>query len=125
MRRGLVATAVVGALASSPVRARAEELPPRTIGFVFGVLSVTRAHAKRLGDGYYQYGMHAAWQPTATDRRWGWTIRWGTMGGTLYSGTAAQIDTELHTMQIDLAAGLRFRPWDTPTRYLAARVGGE
>ena len=125
MRRALVATAVIGALASSPSRARAEELPPGTIGFVFGVLSGTGADAKRLGFGYYQFGMQAAWQPTSTDRRWGWTVRWGTMFGTLYGGSAAQIETELHTMQMDLTAGLRFRPWATPTRYLTARVGGE
>lgn len=124
MRRALVATAVVCGLAM-PRAARADELPKGAIGFVFGVLSGTGADAKRLGYGFYQFGMQASWQHTNTDRRWGWSLRWGTMFGTLYSGTAAQIDSQLHTMQMDLTAGLRFRPWKTPSRYLTARVGGE
>ena len=121
MRRVLAACVVV-ALASP---ARAEELPPGTIGFVFGVLSGTGADAKRLGFGFYQFGMQAAWQPQATERAWGWSVRWSTMFGTLYNGSAAQIDSQLHTMQMDLQVGLRFRPWKTPSRYLTARVGGE
>jgi hypothetical protein len=125
MRRALVATTVVAALALSPSRGRAEELPPGTIGFVFGVLSGTGADAKRLGFGFYQFGMQASWQPTTTDSPVGWSIRWGTMFGTLYNGTAPQIESELHTMQMDLMVGVRFRPWKTPTRYLTARVGGE
>ena len=123
MRRALAACVVL-ALAS-PAPARAEELPPGTIGFMFGVLSGTGADAKRLGFGFYQFGMQAAWQPQATERAWGWSVRWGTMFGTLYNGSAAQIDTQLHTMQMDLQVGLRFRPWKTPSRYLTARAGGE
>jgi len=122
MRRALAAAAIVGALAS-PVAA--DPLPPGTIGFLFGVLSGTGADAKRLGYGYYQFGMQAAWQPAATERSWGWSLRWSTMFGTLYNGTAPQIDTQLHTVQMDLQAGLRVRPWDTPSRYLTAHVGGE
>jgi hypothetical protein len=122
MRRTLVVTAVLAGLASS---ARAEPLPQGTLGFVFGVLSGTGADAKRLGYGFYQFGMQAAWQPAYTERRWGFTVRAGTMFGTLYSGSAAQIDSQLHTMQMDLSVGLRFRPWLTPSRYLTARVGGE
>jgi len=129
MRRALVATAVLGALvlpaAVRAPRAYAEELPPGTIGFLFGVLSGTGADAKRLGFGYYQFGMQAAWQPTSTDRPIGVSIRWATMFGTLYTGTAAQIESELHTMQMDLSLGLRVRPWKTPTRYLTVRAGGE
>lgn len=125
MNRVLLVGAVLGVLAGRAPSARAESLPPGTIGFVFGVLSGTGADAKRLGFGYYQFGMQAAWQPTATERRWGPSVRWATMFGTLYSGTAAQIDSQLHTMQMDLMVGLRFRPWNTPTRYLTARVGGE
>lgn len=122
MRRTLVVTAMLAGLASS---ARAEPLPQGTLGFVFGVLSGTGADAKRLGYGFYQFGMQAAWQPAYTERRWGFTVRAGTMFGTLYSGSAAQIDSQLHTMQMDLSVGLRFRPWLTPSRYLTARVGGE
>jgi hypothetical protein len=125
MRRALVVTAMIGALASRTQPARADELPPGTIGFVFGVLSGTGADAKRLGFGYYQFGMQASWQHTNTDNWWGWSIRAGTMFGTLYGGSAAQIDTALHTMQMDLTVGIRFRPWKTPSRYLTARVGGE
>ena len=129
MRPALVATAVLGALALPavvcPPRARADELPPGTISFVFGALSGTGADAKRLGYGYYQFGMQAAWQPTSTERRRGQSVRWSTMFGTLYNGTAAEIDSELHTVTMDLMAGIRFRPWNTPTRYLTARVGGE
>lgn len=123
MRRALVATVVLGALATRT--ASADKLPPGTIGFMFGVLSGTGADAKRLGFGYYQFGMQASWQHTDTDIRWGWSIRAATMFGTLYSGDAAQIESQLHTMQMDLTAGLRFRPWVTPSRYLTARVGGE
>jgi hypothetical protein len=123
MHRAFAVAAVLALASASP--ARAEQLPPGTIGFVFGVLSGTGADAKRLGFGFYQFGMQAAWQPTATERAWGWSLRWGTMFGTLYDGTAAQIDTQLHTMQMDLQVGLRFRPWKTPSRYLTARVGGE
>ena len=125
MRRTLAAAAVLCALAGHTRSVHAEELPPGTIGFVFGVLSGTGADAKRLGFGFYQFGMQAAWQPQSTDRRWGPTVRWGTMFGTLYNGTAAQVDSQLHTMQMDLSVGLRFRPWATPSRYLTARVGGE
>jgi hypothetical protein len=126
MRRTLAATAVLCAIAFSPARsAQAEELPRGAIGVMFGVLSGTGADAKRLGFGYYQFGMQASWQHTNTDRRLGWSVRAGTMFGTLYNGSAAQIDSQLHTMQMDLTAGLRFRPWKTPSRYLTARVGGE
>jgi len=125
MRRTLAATAVLTALALHAPAARADELPSGSIGLVFGVLSGTGADAKRLGFGFYQFGMQAAWQATNTDRRWGWSIRAATMFGTLYNGTAAQIDSQLHTMQMDLLLGLRFRPWKTPTRYLTLRAGGE
>ena len=121
MRRALLACVVV-ALSS---RAAAEPMPPGTLGFVFGVVSGTGADAKRLGFGFHQFGMQAAWQPMSTERSWGFSLRWGTMFGILFNGDAAQIDSELHTMQMDLMAGIRFRPWKTPSRYLTARVGGE
>jgi hypothetical protein len=124
MRHALAACAVL-ALAGRAPSARADDLPPGTIGFVFGVLSGTGADASRLGYGFYQFGMQAAWQPTSTERAWGFSLRWGTMFGTLYNGTAAQIDTTLHTMQMDLMVGVRFRPWKTPSRYLTARAGAE
>jgi hypothetical protein len=121
--RALVVTTMLGALASRT--ASADKLPSGTIGFMFGVLSGTGADAKRLGFGFYQFGMQASWQHTDTASRWGWSLRAATMFGTLYGGDAAQIDAQLHTMQMDLMVGLRFRPWETPSRYLTARVGGE
>jgi hypothetical protein len=121
MQRALAACAVL-ALATP---ARAEPLPKGSIGFVFGVVSGTRADAARLGYGFYQFGMQAQWGETNTDARLGWSVRAATMFGTLYNGTAAQIDSELHTMQMDLLVGVRIRPWPTPSRYLTARVGGE
>ena len=125
MRRAHVVPAVLGALALGAVPAAADPLPSGTIGFMFGVLSGTGPDAKRLGYGFYQFGMQAAWQPQVTERAWGWSLRWGTMFGTLYNGSAAQIEPELHTMQMDLMGGIRFRPWETPSRYLTARIGGE
>lgn len=125
MRRLLVLGAVLGALAGRVPSARAEPLPSGTIGLVFGAVSGTGADAKRLGYGFYQFGMQAAWQPMTTEQWWGWSIRWGTMFGTLFDGTAAQIESELRTMQMDLTIGVRLRPWATPTRYLTARAGGE
>jgi hypothetical protein len=122
MRRALGLTAVLCALGS---RASAEPMPSGTLGLVFGGISGTGADAKRLGYGVHQFGMQAAWQPMLTERPWGWSIRWGTMFGILWNGDAAQIDSELHTMQMDLTLGLRFRPWKTPSRYLTVRAGGE
>jgi hypothetical protein len=125
MRRALVVTAVLATVGAPAPSARAEQLPPGTLGFVFGVMSGTGADAKRLGFGIYQFGMQAAWQPMTTEQWIGYSVRWATMFGTLYNGDAARIEPELHTVQMDLMVGLRFRPWQTPTRYLTARVGGE
>lgn len=122
MRRALAVATVLGALASP---AAAENLPPGAIGLVFGVVSGTGADAKRLGFGLHQFGMQASWQPTSTERWLSWTVRWSTLFGILYGGSAAQVDSQLHTVQLDLTGGVRIRPWKTPTRYLTARAGGE
>lgn len=118
--RALVA-AVVVALAHP---AGAEPMPSGTIGIVAGPISGTGADAKRLGAGF-QYGGQAAWQPMSTDRTWGWSLRWATLFGRTYGGNAAQISSTLRTVQMDLMAGLRFRPWSTPRRYLTARAGAQ
>lgn len=120
MPRALVAALVV-ALACP---AAAEPMPPGSIGIVTGTVAGTGADAKRLGVGFY-YGGHAAWQPTDTDRRYGYTLRWSTMLGRLYGAEAAQIENQLQTVQMDLTVGARFRPWSTPRRYLTARIGAE
>ena len=125
MYRPFVTIAVFGVLASAAPHARAERLPNGAIGFVSGVMAGTGADARRLGFGFYQFGMQASWQHTDTEQWWGWSLRAGTMFGRLYGGNAAMIESELSTLQMDLSVGMRFRPWRTPTRYLTARLGGE
>ncbi|HUS28870.1 MAG TPA: hypothetical protein VMZ53_10175 [Kofleriaceae bacterium] len=122
MRALAAAFVLVCALAA---RSHAEPLPPGTIGPVFGVLSGTGADAKRIGYGMYPFGMQASWQPMTTERTRGWTLRWSTMFGRLYNGSASQIDSVLLTVQMDIMLGIRYRPWSSPRRYLTLRAGGE
>jgi hypothetical protein len=119
MRALLVAIVVLAA-----TRATAEPLPSGAIGGAFGGVSGAGADAKRIGFGY-QVGLQASWQPTSTERKWGWTLRGTTLFSQLYGGTAAQIESTIRTVQMDLTVGLRFRPWATPSRYLTLRAGGE
>jgi len=122
--RSLVAAAAIvgsGALASP---ALAEALPPGSLGPIIGGISGTGADAKRLGAGV-QYGAQASWQPMSSDSTWGWAIRWATMFGRNYGGTAAQVDSKLSTLQMDGPLGLRYRPWATPRRSLTLRGGAE
>jgi len=121
MLRALVAASVL--VTASP--AVAEPLPPGAIGLQFGALSGTGADAKRIGAGYYPFGLAAAWQPMSTEQRWNWSLRWATMFGRLYGGNAAQLDSSLQTVQMDVMAGVRYRPWTTPSRYLTLRGGAE
>jgi hypothetical protein len=117
--------ALVGVLLLVATTASAEPLPSGTIGPVFGITSGTGADAKRLGYGVYPFGLQASWQPMSTEQSRGWSLRWATMFGRLYNGSATQIGDELRTVQMDLTVGLRYRPWATPRRYLTLRVGGE
>lgn len=119
--RALVAALAVVALTCP---AAAEQMPSGTIGLVAAGVSGTGADAKRIGAGF-QYGAQAAWQPMSTDSTWGWSLRWSTLFGRVYGGTAAQIDSKLLTVQMNLMAGIRYRPWSTPRRYLTARAGVE
>ena len=121
MSRTLVAIAVL-ALAAP---ARAEPMPPGSIGLVFGLISGTGADAKRLGFGFYELGLQAAWQPATTERPWGFSARWSAHFGMLYGGQAEQIETPLRTVQMDVMVGIRYRPWKAPSRFLALRAGGE
>src|SRR5262245_38319263 len=114
--RGLVAIAAALVL-TCPIAA-ADPMPSGSLGVVSGIVAGTGADAKRLGVGWYQYGGQASWQPTSTDRPYGYTIRWSTMLGRLYGANAAQIDAKLSTVQMDLTLGARYRPWSTPRRYL-------
>lgn len=118
MRRFALAALLVGV--ASP--ALAEPMAAGSVGVVFGPVSGTGADAKRLGAGI-QYGGQATWQPMSTDRPFGYSLRWATMFGRVYGGTAAQIDDSLSTVQMDLMVGLRYRPWTTPRRYLTVRAG--
>jgi hypothetical protein len=117
--------AAVALCALVPLPAAAEPLPSGYIGPLFGGTSGTGADNKRLGYGVIPFGLQAAWQPTTTERPYGWTIRWSTMFGRLYNGNAAKIDDLLLTVQMDVMVGVRYRPWATPRRYLTLRGGGE
>lgn len=113
---------VIAALAAT---AHADPLPASSIGLVFGGGKGTGKSDKTLGIGYFQFGGQAAWQPMTTDRRIGWSFKWQFMFGTLYDSDSARIDDVLRTLQMDFMAGVRVRPWATPTRYLALRGGVE
>jgi hypothetical protein len=105
--------------------AAAEPMPSGAIGVVTGGVAGTGADNATVGYGFYAFGMQASWQPTTTENHLGWTVRWGTMFGILYDGTAARIDSSLHTVQMDFTLGVRMRPWATVTRYLTLRGGIE
>ncbi len=123
MRRAVVAAMVAGALLARSDAANAEELPPGSLGVVIGLISGTGADASALGFGYL-LGGQAAWQPTSTESRMGWSVKSSVVFGTMYSADAARIDNELLTLQMDLMVGIRIRPGDSASRYLTARVGG-
>ena len=116
--RALVALALL--LAAGP--ARAEKLPPGSIGLVGALASGTFADASRVGYGY-QLGAQAAWQPMRTENRLGFSVKWSFVFGTMYNANAARVGDELLTFQMDLMAGLRIRPGTNATRYLTLRAG--
>jgi hypothetical protein len=113
------------ALALLATPAVADPLPPGSLGLVSGATSGTGPDAKVVGAGYYQFGAQIAWQPMNTDRRFGWAVRWATMFGTFYNGSAAQIESTLRTVQMDFTGGVRLRPWVSAARYLTLRSGVE
>jgi hypothetical protein len=102
--------------------ARAEPLPPGSIGLVGALASGTFADASRLGYGY-QVGAQAAWQPMRTEHRLGFSVKWSFVFGTMYSADSARVGDELLTFHMDVMAGLRIRPGDSATRYITLRVG--
>ena len=104
--------------------AAADPLPSGSLGAVVGGTSGTGADAKVIGAGW-TFGANAAWQPMTSDRSWGWAVRWSTLFGRFYSGGAAQISSPLLTVQMDFTLGIRYRPWASPTSYLALRSGVE
>jgi len=104
--------------------AAADPLSPGSIGLLVGGDSGTGADAKVIGYGY-NVGLMAAWQPMNTDHHLGWAVRWATMFGGFYNGSAAQIESTLRTVHMDFTAGVRYRPWADPSRYLTLRGGVE
>jgi hypothetical protein len=115
--RGLVLALL---LAAAP--ARAEPLPPGSIGLAGALASGTFADASKLGYGY-QVGAQAAWQPMRTENRLGFSVKWAFVFGTMYSADAARVGDELLTFQMDIMAGLRIRPGTNATRYVTVRIG--
>lgn len=115
---------IVGALVLAATVARAEPLPPGSIGMVVAAASGTGVDAKRLGFGY-QIGGQASWQPMVTERRLGWSAKWSFVFGTMYNSGAASVGDTLLTLQMDLLLGVRVRPGSNLSRYLALRGGGE
>jgi hypothetical protein len=104
--------------------ARADALPSGSMGIIGGGVAGTGADAKRLGYGGVipLLSFSAAWQPMATERRIGWTIRWTTMTTFNLDASAAQVQ-DLEKLQLELTFGIRVRPWDNVRRYLTVRTG--
>jgi len=116
---------LVAAVCVLTTTASAEPLPSGAIGVATGAVAGTGADAKRVGAGYYQFGAQASWQPSTTEKRWSWSLRWATYFGAMYGGTASHIESALHTIEMDVLLGVRLRPWSTPSRWLTFRGGGE
>lgn len=113
----------MAAIVASTALAHAEPLPPGSIGLHLGAIAGTGPDANALGLGYL-FGAHAAWQPTTTEQRIGYSLKLAVAFGGLYGGDAARISEPLKTLQLDVMVGLRVRPGDDPTRYLTVRAGG-
>lgn len=102
--------------------AHAEPLPQGALEIFGGGSSGIGPDAKRLGFGYV-FGGSASYQPMRTERWWGPALRWSLLFGALYDGNAEQVNPPLRQVQMDLTAGVRFRPWTSRARYLTVRVG--
>lgn len=124
MRRFAVA-AVIVAVETLAATSSADPVPSGALGLFSGIVAGTGADAARVGVGYFQVGARATWQPMPPERRIGWTLRWSTMFGAYYSGTAQRINPPLRTTQMDLTIGIRVRPWTTRSRYVTLRGGGD
>lgn len=101
----------------------AADKPKGSLGGFMGVIAGTGADNKRIGEGL-EFGLQAAYNPMWNDER-GWSVRWSTMFGILWNGTASHIDSSLRTVQMDLTIGVRYWPSSNPRHYLTARAGGE
>jgi hypothetical protein len=125
MRAQAATLAVLAAVLAAPAPVCAEPLPSGSLGVLFGIGSGTGKYARSLGFGYYQFGGQAAWQPTRTERRLGWSLKWSFVFGTMYGAESTRIAVELQTLQMDFMAGLRLRPGESVRRFLALRGGVE
>lgn len=116
---------IVVALLVLTATAAADKVPNGSLGVFTGVIAGTGADNKRIGEGLYEFGAQAAFQHPESGGSWGETVRWSTMFGILWNGTASHIDSSLRTVQMDLTIGLRYRPWSSGRTFLTARLGGE
>ena len=113
------------ALLAAGLPARGEPLPSGSLGIMFGAGGGTGRYARSIGLGYHQFGAQAAWQPMTTERRIGYSLKWSFAFGTMHNAESARVDLYLRTLQMDFLAGLRIRPGESRTRYLALRGGVE
>lgn len=113
----------IAAIAAFAAPLHAEPLPPGSIGVSAGGIAGTGPDAKALGVGYL-LGAHAAWQPSSTEKRLGYSFKLAALFGSMYTGEAARIHDPLRTLQLDAMIGVRIRPGDSPSRYLTLRAGG-
>jgi hypothetical protein len=123
MRMRLAIAALASALVGGAPAATADPLPPGSLGMTVGLVGGTGADAKNLGFGY-QLGGQATWQPMATERRIGWSVKSDVLFGTMYSADAARVSGQLLTLQLDLMLGIRIRPGVNVSRYITLRGGG-
>lgn len=115
-----VAAAAIAAALSS--LAAADELPPGTIGAVVGAQAGTSGSYTSLGVGA-AYGLSAAWQPIADDKRVGWGVRCSVLFGYFPDASSAPVSGVLRLVELDLVARLRIAPTARPGRYLTAGLG--
>ena len=120
-----VAAGVAAAVLAAGAPARGEPLPSGSLGIMFGAGGGTGKYARSLGLGYHQFGAQAAWQPMTTERRIGYSLKWSFVFGTMYDADSASVDLYLRTLQMDFLVGLRVRPGESRSRYLALRGGVE
>ncbi len=118
--RAILAVAIV--LAGAALAA-ADPLPPGSLGVTVGMASGTGVDAKNLGFGYL-LGGQATWQPMASERRIGWSVKSDVLFGTMYNALAARVSDQLLTLSFDLMVGFRLRPGVSPSRYITLRGGG-
>ena len=117
------AALIVAVTASAP--ARADSHASGSLGVMAGAGAGTGQYARKLGAGYHQFGGQAMWQPMTTTQRIGWSLKWSVLFGTMYWAESARINPNLLTLQMDMMAGLRIRPGQNTSRYLALRGGVE